>query len=721
MATDRISLLSWIWRSYARSALLPLVFVEIVFLSVYVLANRFSLHENLEAIRSVADNELRQLAEQSARAIDSELGAIAQATDLFRRQTERALKTPFDPGEAERGRYAPIHDGVAFATIEDNGGAAAFYSGIVPVGPEQREKAYRTAQLDPLMRDLKQTFPTIAQLYLNTHDSLNRIYPYFDVATQYPPKMDIPSYNFYFEADALHNPSRGVVWTEAYVDPAGQGWMSSAIAPAYTGETLAAVVGLDVTISTIAKRLTALQVPWDGYAILISRSGTILAMPPSAETDFNLEELTSHGYEEYVLEDTYKPSDFQLSKRPELAAIADEILTQRSGSGSVDIGSDRLLSWSTVDTTGWKLLVLAPLETIYAPSNALGERLFAIGGWMVAGLVLFYVVFFAWLYRRSRSMAAEIQDPLAQIGALVAKISTGEYSHRSPELHVRELQTTADAITAMGRTLGTVNQELDDSRRDAERARDVALESSRLKSQFLATVSHEIRTPLAVIVGSAEILHDELVSGELSELVASLDTASRSLTELIDDLLDFSRLENGELSLHEEPFDLAAKVRKAVDMLRLPAQQKGVELELVVEAGFPVEVVGDARRFQQVTLNLVRNAVRFTDQGKVTVELHSEARPPDGSRPVVMAVRDTGIGIAEDDLPKLFQPFVQVAADPAQRRGGTGLGLSICRRIVEAMGGRIEAESRLGEGSVFTVIVPFDRNASHAPRREEVG
>ncbi|MEO1173799.1 MAG: ATPase, partial [Myxococcota bacterium] len=237
-----------------------------VFLGVYVLANRFSLEENLQAIRSVADNELHQLATLSARAIDSELASLSSSTDLFRKQTALAFATEFDASEAERARYAYVHDGVSYATVRE-GGAAAFYTGIVPVGEAERAKAVRSSQLDPLMRNIKDSFPTVTQIYLNTADGLNRIYPYFDVVPQYPPKMDLASYNFYFEADAAHNPERKVVWTEAYVDPAGQGWMTSAVAPAYRGDTLEAVVGFDITVSTIAERLTALEVPWGGYAI----------------------------------------------------------------------------------------------------------------------------------------------------------------------------------------------------------------------------------------------------------------------------------------------------------------------------------------------------------------------------------------------------------------------------------------------------------------------
>ncbi|MEO1170588.1 MAG: ATP-binding protein [Myxococcota bacterium] len=415
-------------------------------------------------------------------------------------------------------------------------------------------------------------------------------------------------------------------------------------------------------------------------------------MPPAAEKDFDLEELTTHHYEDYVLKDTFKPGDFDITRRAELAALAGDIMGRNSGSGAIRSNSEKLVSWSTVGTTGWKLLVLAPLDAIYAPSNALGDRLFQIGALMVFGLIVFYLLFFAWLYRRSRTMAEAISTPLKTIGRLVEAIAVGRYSHASPQMQVQELQKTADSITYMGGRLGEVNREL-------ERARDLALESSRLKSQFIATVSHEIRTPLSVIVGSTEILKEELPENELTEFVTSLDSASHSLLSLIEDMLDFSRMESERLVLEHQPFEPRRILQRSVDMLQPSAKEKELVLELYVADEVPDTVLGDAHRFQQVALNLMRNAIRFTDRGRVDVSV----KECDGV--LELRVKDTGIGIAEGDLDKLFQPFIQVTTNPAQRRGGTGLGLSICKRIMDAMGGEISVDSQLGEGSTFVVRV----------------
>ncbi len=159
-------------------------------------------------------------------------------------------------------------------------------------GPAEFDRLERLATLDPLLRDVTLANPLIVQAYLNTHDSLNRIWPWIDAASVYDPGMNIPEFNFYYEADARHNPARAVVWTDAYVDPAGKGWLVSAIAPAYRGDLLEAVVGADVTIDRIVDDVLSQHVPWQGFLLLIGKSGTLLALPPQGEELFKLRELT---------------------------------------------------------------------------------------------------------------------------------------------------------------------------------------------------------------------------------------------------------------------------------------------------------------------------------------------------------------------------------------------------------------------------------------------
>ncbi|SFL96304.1 ATP-binding protein [Methylobacterium pseudosasicola] len=248
------------------------------------------------------------------------------------------------------------------------------------------------------------------------------------------------------------------------------------------------------------------------------------------------------------------------------------------------------------------------------------------------------------------------------------------------------------------------------ARVEALRSRDAALEraeaASVAKSRFLATVSHEMRTPLNGILGMAELVLGTHLDLEQRTYVEAVRTSGQALLGLIDGVLDFSRIEAGRLDLAAEPFDLPALAESVVELLAPRAQDKGIEIALDGTEDFPRGLVGDADRVRQILINLAGNAIKFTERGGVGVSL-GFARAEGGGGEAVLSVSDTGPGIPEDRLPILFEEFEQGDGSASRSHEGTGLGLAITRRLVTRMGGRIEAESRLGRGSTFRVVLPL--------------
>ncbi|HUM94252.1 MAG TPA: ATP-binding protein [Candidatus Competibacter sp.] len=455
-------LLTWIWHSYFRTALIPILLVEIGLIAIFLLANNLARDENIDAARKYANEHLAEIVRRETTILHSQLESVTQSARVFAGATQRALSAPLKPGEIpseESERYA--YDKDVYYSKRDNGGAALFYSGIVPVGQRERDKALRTARLDPLMRDLKQSNPLIGQVYLNTFDSLNRIYPFFEVLKQYSPKLDIPTFNFYYEADASHNPKREAVWTDVYVDPAGQGWMVSNIAPVYNGDFLEGVVGMDVTVSTLVEGILGLQIPWGGFGVLIGKEGVILALPPAGEQALGLTELKQHHYGEFVLRDTFKPDDFNVYKRADFTKLGAALQSQTSGSGEIALKTgDKLTAWNTVPGTQWKLLMVIPVENIYTQAIELNQRLKRLSLWLVCGLILFYIGFFGVLYLRARRMSAFLAEPLTQINAMAKQIGSGDYALAPPDFPVRELDESVRSLAVMGRRLGESNRAL---------------------------------------------------------------------------------------------------------------------------------------------------------------------------------------------------------------------------------------------------------------------
>lgn len=473
--TTRYPLRQWIWRAFVQSALIPLILVESVLITVYLLSNAAIRDAQIEHLQESALDDLSAAAMREGQVIDGRLRSVEAQVQIFRDAALNALRNEgFQPDALERQRHALSESGVFFSRSDD-GRAASFYANSTPVAQQDHAKALRLSQLDPLMRSIQAANPMVAAAYFNSWDSYNRIYPFFMTPEQYPHDMVIPDYNFYYLADATHNPGRKVAWTDVYLDPAGMGWMMSAVAPVYRDDFLEGVVGLDITVGQMLGEIGELGVPWQGYAMLVSRDHNIMALPRAGEEDFGLRELTEYSYAEAVRREVLKPEDFNLAKRTEMQPL---LQAMKAGQGNVQEvvlgGRKQLIAWSEIPQTGWQLLLVVDEASIYSETNRLAERYLHIGYLLIVGLGLFYLLFFALMWVRSRRLSEQLVQPIDGVVGMMRELGQGNYQPSAPSSQIDELVSMAVAVQHTGEQL----QASEVQRVDAQRILQLVLEST---------------------------------------------------------------------------------------------------------------------------------------------------------------------------------------------------------------------------------------------------
>ena len=443
------------------------------------------------------------------------------------------------------------------------------------------------------------------------------------------------------------------------------------------------VVVAEIDLSFVRQVIDRARIGTAGYAYAVDARGVLVTHP-----DINL---------------VLRRSDFsslpqvRAALRPPAGSSGDAVTVGRDQDGTSVLSASE-----TIESLGWHVFVEEPLSEAFAPLES------AI--WRTA---LLLVAFLVLAIATGVLLARRLVRPIESIQAAAAKIGSGALDERIEIPSNDELGALAAEINRMAarlqesysgleqkveertRELATALTELDEKSRELETA-------SRHKSEFLANMSHELRTPMNAIIGFSQVLHERMfgaLNEKQEEYIEDILSSANHLLSLINDVLDLSKVEAGQVELDVAPFSLQAALERGVAMVRERATTDGVQVTLAAEADVDV-VEGDERRIRQVIFNLLSNAVKFAPTGGA---VDVSAARVNGE--VVVSVADTGPGVAPDDRERIFEEFQQTGAGSKQREG-TGLGLALSRRLVELHGGRIWVDSRPDEGSTFVFTLP---------------
>ncbi|MFW0756668.1 ATP-binding protein [Pseudomonas sp. H11T01] len=322
-----------------------------------------------------------------------------------------------------------------------------------------------------------------------------------------------------------------------------------------------------------------------------------------------------------------------------------------------------------------------------------------------AGILALFALLFTFLL--ARRLAASLSQPISAMGNAVKAIQQGDYSTPLPIVDDAELGNLSRHINNLAAGLAQASREQHQAMAQLIQTREEAEKANNAKSDFLAMMSHELRTPMNGVLGMLQLLETTEMTEEQIEYAALASESTEHLLKVINDILDFSRIERSALELEHIPFNLADLITSCAQAFQHSALQRGLSLELKIPAGMEsLQVQGDPTRIRQILVNLIGNALKFTDQGSVTIEPQWQSLDHEVLW-FTCSVRDSGIGISAQSLDLMFNAFQQADSSISRRYGGTGLGLPIARTLAERMGGTLRAQSEEGRGSVFTLEIPL--------------
>ena len=681
---------------FIKFSLIPILIIEVSLIILYFSINSYISSKNIELLLKEAQSHSQTILKNEARIIGDELSEISRTAEILQNLHQNIMTNPQTFISNNNSQFAVAQNGVFYKTNKN--GASLYYSSKTKITKKEKEKAILTEAMDVSLKSVVDTNPIIKAAYFNTWDNMNRLYPFIDkVYEQYGEHIQMEDYNFYYLADLKHNPQKKPIWTNAYLDPAGNGWMLSCIVPIYNKNFLEGVTGLDITIDTFVKNILNKELPYDANLFLVDKDGMIIAMPEKIESLLGLKELKEHLYTDSILKTISKPEEFNiLTNQSPFASHFKNLIKNDMKYSTLKIDNKEYLTLQeNIQESQWKLMVLIDKNNIFTSIESLQNLSSTIGYLAIIFLLFFYIIFFYLLLKKINAFSNSITKPIIDLSKQTSQIS-------AKNTHIEILDTNISEIYQLSSNFVLMVNELNERTKRLYNAKIIAEEANKSKDDFLANMSHELKTPL----NSINIISNIMMKNKSENLdenqIKNLEIIHKCGTDLlylINDILDLSKLDAKQNNVQNTKINVKEFMNSIYEMFYAQTNAKNLELIFKVDDNLNF-IYSDQIKIKQIIKNLLSNALKFTNKGKIHFLVE------DAITDIRIIIKDEGIGIPEDKIEFIFDRFKQLDGSRTRKYAGTGLGLTICKELILLLNGKINVFSELNVGSTFEVIIP---------------
>lgn len=687
---------------FIKFSLIPILIIEVSLIILYFSINSYISSKNIALLLKEAQSHSQTILRNEARIIEDKLSEISRTAEILQNLHQNIMLNSQTFVSNNNPQFAVAPNGVFYKTNKN--GSSLYYSSNTKITEKEKDKAILTEAMDVSLKSVVDTNPIVNAAYFNTWDNMNRLYPFIDkVYEQYGEHIQMEDYNFYYLADLKHNPQKKPIWTNAYLDPAGNGWMLSCVVPIYNNDFLEGVTGLDITIDTFVKNILNKELPYDANLFLVDKDGMIIAMPEKIESLLGLKELKEHLYTDSILKTISKPEEFNiLTNQSPFASHFRNLIKNNMKYSTLKIEDKEYLTLQeNIQESQWKLMVLIDKNNVFISIESLKKLSSTIGYLAIVFLLFFYIIFFYLLLKKTTIFSDSITKPIIDLSNQTSQIS-------AKNTHIEIIDTNISEIYQLSSNFVSMANELNERTKRLYNAKIIAEEANKSKDDFLANMSHELKTPL----NSINIISNIMMKNKSENLdenqIKNLEIIHKcgiDLLYLINDILDLSKLDAKQNNVQNTKIDVKEFMNSIYEMFYAQTNAKNLELIFKIDDNLNF-IYSDQIKIKQIIKNLLSNALKFTQKGKIHFLVE------DANNDIKIIIKDEGIGIPEDKIEFIFDRFKQLDGSITRKYGGTGLGLTICKELILLLNGKINVTSKVNIGSNFEIIIPKNMDLS---------